>query len=243
MRPSSCAKFLAVLSLVILALPASAQNCPGGPKQIGGKINPSADGVAVATPSNLEAEALNTRSGVAATSSAMVGDLFWFDAGSKWGSWCVGDPIRVAITVTTPSGPYSAVVEKSLTTDNPEIFPDATLTAGPPPSPSATPALTLPVPASDAGATPSTATPTPRSPPTPAATSRPSPTRTPGLSPGAAPATPSPERGPPPLSGGEEAYFLPPLPGGTPRSPGFALLAALLALLAWAARMSRARGP
>lgn len=230
-----------ILLLMVLAVaaPAAAQVCQAIPKQITGRVLSSADGAASATSPGFTVKATDTRTGAVATSTALVGSSYWFDAGTTWGTWCVGDTVQVAVSVSTGSGPYSAAVTKTLTTANPEVFPDATLAPGeappPPAAPSATPAPSVPSPVPTVGPTaaPSAvapagpqavATPTPKATATPARTPAPSQTATPappGLAPGApSAATPAPGDG----------TFLPPVPTGPARSPGFELLGGAAAL-------------
>ncbi|MEM3207492.1 MAG: hypothetical protein QXQ87_05600, partial [Halobacteria archaeon] len=133
MAPSRC--LWAVLWAALLFAPAEAA-CFNQPKTLAGKILDSADGVATATSSNTVVSA--PRNGIYANSTQIVNRSFFYDAGSLWGTWCVGDPITVSIATSAGQGTYTAATSKSLTTDNPEVFPDATLQA-PAPTPTPTP--------------------------------------------------------------------------------------------------------
>lgn len=227
--------FLALSSLVA---PAAAQACQAIPKQISGKVLPSADGAAGATSPGFTVKATVTRTGAAALSTARPqGSYYFFDAGSFWGNWCVGDTVQVAVTVSPASGTYSAVVTKSITTDNPELFPDATLAPGEPPTPpppaSATPApAVVPTPApSIIGSSPGGAPSAPPATPTPSPTPRASPGATAAPSRATAPAATSPPPAPGAPSPSTPAPgILPPVPAGPARSPGFELIGAVAGL-------------
>lgn len=222
---------LILLLLLALAAPAAAQVCQAIPKHVTGRTFASADGVASAASPEFTVRATNTRTGAVAISTTPLGSSYWFDAGSIWGTWCVGDTVQVAVTVSTGSGIYSAVATKALTTENPEVFPDATFVPGPPPLPSSTPS---PTPAPSAPAAPGAAPPAaPLLPlvPTPKSTAAPS-----GATPRPAEATPTPATVPPggvpaaTAAPAGEGLFVPPLPPAPARSPGLEVWSGVAAL-------------